>query len=222
MRAPRKVVNDVSPQEALVLQGDGPVAKYEKMGVMPVRATRPTLLILAAGSGSRFRASGGSTHKLDALLGGMTVLERSLQSAQASDLPWHLVRAGQGGEGMGDSIAAGVRATSDANGWLIIPGDLPLVRPATLIQVAQALEQGTHEVVLPFFEGRQGHPVAFSASRIAALSELHGDKGAAAVVRDARARAQVLDLAVDDEGVVTDIDTMEDLARAHALLQARR
>ena len=182
----------------------------------------PTVLILAAGSGTRFRASGGSTHKLDALLDGMAVLERAMQAAQQSGLPWHLVRKGEGGAGMGDSIAAGVRATPDANGWLVIPGDLPLVRPATLMQVAQALVQGTHDVVMPFFQGKQGHPVAFSTACFAALTALHGDKGASPIVRDARARGQVLDLAVDDEGVVTDIDTIDDLARAQELLRTRQ
>ena len=182
----------------------------------------PTVLILAAGSGTRFRASGGSTHKLDALLDGVTVLERSIQAAQQSGLPWHLVRKGEGGAGMGDSIAAGVRATPDANGWLIIPGDLPLVRPATLMLVGKTLVEGEHDVVMPFFEGKQGHPVAFSANCFAALTALHGDKGASPIVRDARARGQVLDLAVDDEGVVTDIDTVDDLARAQELLRTRQ
>ena len=182
----------------------------------------PTVLILAAGSGTRFRASGGSTHKLDALLDGVTVLERSIQAAQQSGLPWHLVRKGEGGAGMGDSIAAGVRATPDANGWLIIPGDLPLVRPATLMLVGKTLVEGDHDVVMPFFEGKQGHPVAFSADCFSALTALHGDKGASPIVRDARARGQVLDLAVDDEGVVTDIDTVDDLARAQELLRTRQ
>ena len=182
----------------------------------------PTVLILAAGSGTRFRASGGSTHKLDALLDGVTVLERSIQAAQQSGLSWHLVRKGEGGAGMGDSIAAGVRATPDANGWLIIPGDLPLVRPATLMLVGKTLVEGDHDVVMPFFEGKQGHPVAFSADCFSALTALHGDKGASPIVRDARARGQVLDLAVDDEGVVTDIDTVDDLARAQELLRTRQ
>ena len=182
----------------------------------------PTLLILAAGRGTRFRASGGSTHKLDALLDGLSVLEHSIRNAKDSGLAWHVVRADEGGEGMGDSIAAGVRATPDANGWLIIPADLPLVRPTTLKSVAQALEQRSHEVVLPFFDGRQGHPVAFSADCFAALAALHGDKGAASVVRDARAKNQTLELPVDDEGIVTDIDTVDDLAQAEKLLQLRK
>ena len=118
----------------------------------------PTLLILAAGSGSRYRASGGQTHKLDAVIDGSSVLQRAVQAAEQSGLAWHVVRAAdvpQGSVGMGDSIAAGARATANAAGWLIIPGDLPLVLPATLQRVAHALATGTHDVVTPLFRGRQ-------------------------------------------------------------------
>ncbi|MBF5004861.1 nucleotidyltransferase family protein [Diaphorobacter sp. NR2-3-3-1] len=183
----------------------------------------PTLIIVAAGSGTRFLASGGGTHKLQALLDGVSVLDRSVQNAEQSGLPWHLVRQGEGGAGMGDSIAAGVRATPDANGWLIVPADLPLIRPATLMRVALQLGQGTHEIVMPFFDGQQGHPVAFSRHCLDALRQLQGDKGAASIVREARAQGQVLDLPIDDdEGIVTDIDTVQDLARAQVLLLRAR
>ena len=45
----------------------------------------PTVLVLASGRGERFKASGGSTHKLQALLGGQTVLARL---AQAAGMGW--------------------------------------------------------------------------------------------------------------------------------------
>lgn len=184
----------------------------------------PTLILLAAGSGTRFRASGGCTHKLDALLCDVPVLERTLQAVQQSGLPWHLVRQGEGGAGMGDSIAAGVRATGTAHGWLIIPADLPMVRPATLMRVAQALIEVPAEVdvIAPFFNGQQGHPVAFAAHCHAALTALNGDRGASAIVREARAQGRLRELVVDDEGIITDIDTMDDLARAQALLLRAR
>ena len=41
---------------------------------------------------------------------------------------------------MGTSIAAGVRASPDSAGWLVLPGDMPLVQPATLLAVARALD----------------------------------------------------------------------------------
>ena len=86
----------------------------------------PTVLILASGRGERFKASGGMVHKLQALLAGKPVLQRTLDTVRASGLPWHLEDAGH--PGMGDSIAAAVRATAGAPGWLVLPGDLPSVK----------------------------------------------------------------------------------------------
>lgn len=153
-------------------------------------------------------------HKLQALLGGKPVLERTLDAVRASGLPWHLEDAGH--PGMGDSIAAAVRATRDAAGWLILPADLPLVQAATLLQVAHALQ--AHDVVVPVFEGRRGHPVGFAAACGPALLDLKGNQGAAPVVRSQAA----IEVVVDDIGCVTDIDTVGDLARAQTLLAQPR
>ncbi len=182
----------------------------------------PTVIVLAAGRGRRFACSGGATHKLDALLGGVPVLEHVVRSVAASGLPYHVVRPAGGPsaeiDGMGDSIARGVAATADATGWLILPGDLPLVRPRTLVAVAQGL--ATHAVVLPHWNGRQGHPVGFGQACRAALMALGGDVGAAAIVRAHRQAGEVLELHVDDPGIATDIDTLDDLAQAEAMLAA--
>lgn len=183
----------------------------------PLPSTLPTVLVLASGRGERFRASGGAQHKLAAPLGGKPVLDRTLDAVRASGLPWHLEDAGH--PGMGDSIAAAVRATADAAGWLVLPADLPLVRPDTLRRVADALAGAT--AVQPHHEGRRGHPVAFDAGARDALLTLTGERGAAPVLQALRARGEVRDLVVDDIGTVTDIDTLVDLAAAEALLAAR-
>lgn len=171
---------------------------------------QPTVLVLASGRGERFAASGGTVHKLQALLAGKTVLEHTLDAVRASGLPWHLEDASH--PGMGDSIAAAVRATQDATGWLILPADLPLIQAATLLQVAAALQ--THDVVVPVYQGSRGHPVGFGAACGPALLALKGNQGAAPVVRAHAA----IELIVDDIGCVTDIDTLEDLARAQVLV----
>eukprot|EP01034_Spumella_vulgaris_P012556 gene12556-15982_t len=71
---------------------------------------QPVVLVLAAGRGERFAASGGTTHKLQALLAGKPVLQHVLDAVQASGLAHHVVHADPSRPGMGDSIAAGVRA----------------------------------------------------------------------------------------------------------------
>ena len=187
------------------------------MSTDPLSAS-PTVLVLASGRGERFAASGGTVHKLQAKLAGRTVLERTLAAVRASGLPWHLEDAGH--PGMGDSIAAAVAAAPDASGWLILPADLPLVRPETLRAVANALlpAAGGHEVVVPVMQGQRGHPVGFAAACRADLLKLQGDRGAAGVIRSHDA----IELVVNDIGCVTDIDTLDDLARAEALLAGRR
>jgi molybdenum cofactor cytidylyltransferase len=166
----------------------------------------PTVLILASGRGERFVASGGQGSKLQALLHGKPVLEHTLDAVRASGLPFHVETAPH--PGMGDSIAAAVKAKEDATGWLILPGDLPLIKGATLLAVAQALTQ--HAVVVPVFQGQRGHPVGFAARCRAELSNLKGNKGAAHVF----IAYPAIELIVDDRGTVTDIDTLDDLHSA--------
>jgi molybdenum cofactor cytidylyltransferase len=153
------------------------------------------------------------------MLQGLSVLERTLASVQASGLPFHVVRAADVAHiknaGMGDSIATGVDATHNSNGWLILPADLPLVLPKTLL--ALALELASHEVVVPVYESQRGHPVGFSAMCGEALRKVSGDQGAARVVAQHKAHL----VPVDDIGCVLDVDTPEQLARADRALIER-
>lgn len=174
-----------------------------------VAAGEPVIIILAAGKGERFLASGGTTHKLDALLHGKAVLQHVLDAVKASGLPWHLVRPEGGTRGMGESIAMGVRATPDSPGWLILPGDLPFIQPASLLRVAQALK--AHPVVVPHYQQKQGHPVGFQRIFFDALASLDGDVGAKAIVRAAREKREALELTLEDVGVVKDVDVVGDL-----------
>jgi molybdenum cofactor cytidylyltransferase len=180
-------------------------------------AAPPVVLVLASGRGERFRASGGQVHKLQAVLAGKPVLQHTLDAVRTSGLAWHLEDAGH--PGMGDSIAAAVHATQGAGGWLVLPGDLPLIEPAALQRVAAALAQAA--VVLPQHGGVRGHPVGFAAGCRDALLALSGETGAAAIVQARKRAGQVLDLVLDGPGCVTDIDTLDDLARAERLLLSR-
>lgn len=81
-----------------------------------------------------------------------------------------------------------------------------------------AREVATHAVVLPLYQQQQGHPVGFGQECFAALSTLCGDRGAAAVVRAHRQAGTARMLHLNDPGIVTDIDTLDDLTRAEKLL----
>ncbi len=183
-------------------------------GTPPAQPGLPVVLVLASGRGERFAASGGAVHKLQAPLAGKPVLQRTLDAVRASGLPWHVEEAGH--PGMGDSIAAAVHHTADAAGWLVLPGDLPLVLPATLQTMAQVLLRQQAAVAWPEFRGERGHPVAFGPVCLPDLLALSGEKGAAPVVRKWAGQGKGLAVPVEDEGVVTDIDTVDALAQAEA------
>ena len=180
-------------------------------------ACLPVVIILAAGRGERFAASGGTVHKLQAMLSGKRVIDHVLDAVKASGLSWHVVQPDPTRPGMGDSIAAGVKATADATGWLILPADLPLIRSDTLRAIAQAPDRA---VTVPRYQGQRGHPVRFSAACAEQLLNLKGNQGAASILLAQSAIDSVAFLDVDDAGVVTDIDTLEDLQRAENWLNA--
>lgn len=192
----------------------------------------PVIIVLAAGRGSRFAAP---CHKLEQPLGNASVLGQTIGHAIQTRLPVLVVttarlaaeaarwvarrdivvlpEVGQApGQplGMGYSIASGVAARPHAAGWVILPGDMPLVRPDTLLAVARGLAD--HLVVYAQHQGRRGHPVAFGAELFSDLVQLSGDEGARRVV----ARYPSAGIDVLDPGVLVDVDTVGDLERVRA------
>ena len=194
--------------------------------------SRPTLIVLAAGRGTRF---GGPRHKLLQALGASSVLGTTLDRALESRLPLLVVATAATAEaarrsvasrdvlvlpevgggsaeplGMGYSIAAGVAARPNAAGWVILPGDMPALRAATLLSVARELKH--HPIAYAQYRGRRGHPVGFGAELYSELIALDGDEGARRLV----ARYPAHGVEVDDAGVLLDIDTPADLERLRA------
>jgi molybdenum cofactor cytidylyltransferase len=189
---------------------------------------RPTILVLAAGQGSRFH---GGSHKLQQALDGSSVLGTTVRHAIESHLPVLVVTTamlaplvtGQlatrdmvvisdadARRGMGFSIAVGVAERAGAPGWLVLPGDMPMVRPATLRAVAGSLTQ--HPVVFAQYRGRRGHPVGFAAELYSELVALAGDDS----LRRIAARYPAHGLEVNDAGVLVDVDTVADLEALRA------
>ena len=189
------------------------------------------VLVLAAGAGSRFRAAGGDD-KLQAPLPGhpeSTVLQATFRLWKSLDLPclvvvasgapWRAELAREEGlevltlptTGMGDSLAAAVRATPDASGWLVALGDMPFVQPATARQLLALHDPA--RVVVPVFQEKRGHPVLFGRNFAAALGDLQGDEGAKRLLR----QASVLERKVTDAGIHLDIDTPADLEKTPSM-----
>jgi molybdenum cofactor cytidylyltransferase len=179
-------------------------------------------VLLAAGSASRF----GGGKLLAALPDGTPVGMAALEHlAAAVDAVVAVVRphdptlaaalAARGArvtvcphaaDGMGVSLAWGIRAAPVAAGWLIALADMPWVQPATLGRVVEALRRGA-SIAAPSRRGTRGHPVGFAADLYAELIMLSGDEGARPVL----ARHPVVLVDTEDAGIVRDVDTPRDL-----------
>jgi molybdenum cofactor cytidylyltransferase len=112
--------------------------------------------------------------------------------------------------GMGASLAFGVAAAADADGWLVGLADMPFLEATTVARVAERLRLGSDRIVAPSFRGRRGHPVGFRQDLLPELLALHGDRGARSLLADHVAEVSLLEC--DDEGILLDVDSAGDLA----------
>ena len=187
------------------------------------------VIVLAAGQGSRFREVAGAGK--DKLLADCTgrdgavhsVIEQVLVNLPATlekrvlvttaDRP-QVIRMAQAygceivrieSTGMGDSIAAGVAACAQLGGWLIVLGDMPFVLPSSIERVLAGIADDA--VCVPVQDGDYGHPVGFGRTFGPGLMALSGDHGAKPLF----AQARVVEVVVDDPGVLWDVDVPEAL-----------
>lgn len=188
------------------------------------------ILIIAAGCGRRFTAAGGKGDKLQSDVAGpdgkvASVFSHAFRAACEAEMPVVVVtrpaqqairqRCAAAGvpvvlvenSAMGESIAAGVRATSDWRGWIIHLADMPFIAPSLFNALARALED--NPAVRPVYQGVTGHPVGFGRSAQQALSELHAEEGARSVLRS----LPLTKLNWPDDTILRDIDTPAHLIR---------
>ena len=182
-------------------------------------------IVLAAGGGSRFIASGGDRHKLLAPYLGRTVVEWSIDAAAAAnldatyvvrgatDLPVpplaadavRFVRNDRWREGMATSLQVGItRARRDGHAAVVVGlGDQPLVQSEAWRRLAGA---STSPLAVATYQGKRGNPVRLS-SMVWPLLPTVGDEGARVVMR----RRPDLVVEVPCPGRSADIDTVDDL-----------
>ena len=183
-------------------------------------------ILLAAGSASRFGAPKLSYPLHDgvpiavAAAGVLKqVLPNTVAVVRAGDQPLidlftelgvQVVENPLADEGMGTSLAAGVNAAAQADGWLIALADMPWLQPATIVALVDRLKNGA-SIVAPVYAGRRGHPVGFSSRWLQPLQSLSGDKGARDLIADNSGDLELI--ATDDAGILQDIDFPRDVNR---------
>lgn len=184
-------------------------------------------ILLAAGAGTRFggdklmhRLADGTPMALAAAGALRAACPRVVAVVRPGDeaLARRLAAAGceplfcpQAHRGMGHSLAAGVQATPDADGWLVTLADMPFIAADSHRAVLARLHGGA-SLAAAFFDGRRGHPVGFARAWFSQLTALTGDQGARAILENNR--RQLTLCPVDDPGVTRDIDRPEQLSGA--------
>lgn len=186
---------------------------------------RITGILLAAGSGSRFGgqkllhpSTDGTPLGVAAARNLLAVLPHSVAVVRAGDemLPELLAAEGmrlvanrRADRGLSASLAVGVAASADADGWIVMLADMPFIRIATIQRILALLERGA-PLAAPSYRGLRGHPVGIGRAFRDELLALTGDQGAREVLFENDGLLELLE--VDDAGVLIDVDTPADIA----------
>lgn len=109
-------------------------------------------------------------------------------------------------EGMGASLREGVEALGDVDRFLVTNCDLPLVEPETIARLLEAAGRHPEQIIVPRFQGRNGHPVVFPRCLAGLLREAKGDQGGREILR----RQGFLPVDLEDPGICLDIDVYDD------------
>ncbi len=183
-----------------------------------------TGILLAAGAGKRF--GGGKLKQV--LPNGLAICVASARNlAAAVDQVIAVVRPGdeatrtllaaepniqivvceRAEEGMGHSLAAAVAASLNDSHWIVALGDMPLIKPNTILAIVHKIEQGA-AFAMPVYQSQRGHPVGIHSRFRADLHALEGDAGARSIIADHKSDVQLVE--TDDSGVLVDVDTVAD------------
>lgn len=188
-----------------------------------------TVLLPAAGASSRMR--GGD--KLLEDVGGAPCLRvmaaRALESAprvivtlpEASHpraealegLPVETVIVPDASDGMAASLRAGAAVVSEKSALMVLPPDMPAVEADDIGALWRSFEAAPPGTILRACaeDGTAGHPVIFASRYLPEFAALHGDTGAAAILRrfPTALRLHLL----PGTRATLDLDTPEDWAR---------
>lgn len=163
-------------------------------------------------------------------LGGKTLLERVLENVRGSRIDQTILVLGAAADeiqkqvategvsvvrnpdfqqGMGTSLRTGISALGpQTQAVLVVLADQPFVLPSTLDRLIATHKSEKPQIVIPLYRGFRGNPVLLDRSVFPELMHLAGDVGCRAIFGSHT--GGILKLAVDDPGILLDIDSAED------------
>jgi molybdenum cofactor cytidylyltransferase len=113
----------------------------------------------------------------------------------------------------------GACSPADDDGWLLTPGDHPVVHPLVLRTVVDAFRRDPHAIHIPTFQGKGGHPTLFPWALASRVAELPPDQGLNSLRKLVEVRTA--QHPTDEPSVLWDLDTPEDYARLVAAVEDR-
>ena len=185
-------------------------------------------VVLAAGSSTRMGGPNKLLERIDDVPMVLTVVRAALASradgvvvvtgedrermeACLTGLPVRLLWNPDHAQGLSTSLRAGVSVLpSGARAVAVCLGDMPLVRTGHIDTLIRAfLTDSEGSIFVPTWQGKRGNPVLWTVDLLPAVGTLTGDVGAKVLM--SRHPTKVLEVPVDEPGVLTDVDTPEEL-----------
>ena len=137
-----------------------------------------------------------------------SAIAAALGATASASIHWSVCQ--DSAQGMAASLACGVRANSEAAGWMIGLADMPALPSAAIAGVRNALLAGA-DLSATMRDGRRGHPAGFSRLYGEELLALKGDAGARHLLECDK--SNLVQIEIGDNGIFADIDVPDDLQR---------
>jgi CTP:molybdopterin cytidylyltransferase MocA len=115
-------------------------------------------------------------------------------------------------EGMFSSVlAAAASLEAESEAFFLLPVDFPLIRPESVEMLLRAWRSGVGGILYPACRGRRGHPPLLATSYRETILAWPGHGGLRAFLQQYQEDAANIE--TGDEGILLDMDTVEDYAR---------
>jgi len=116
-------------------------------------------------------------------------------------------------EGMASSLRLGFKTLAQrVDAVVVMLGDQPFVRGSTVRTLIKSHEKTGALITIPSYKSQRGNPVILSSSLVKEVLSLSGDTGARVLFN--KYSSSTTYVAVEDKGVVLDIDTPSDFEEA--------
>jgi molybdenum cofactor cytidylyltransferase len=213
---------------------DSEVPETSVIACTNIDRARPRIgaLILAAGRSSRM----GPRNKLLIPVAGIPLLLRVTNAAKASLVTSVTVVTGHEARlvkellascevslvhnpdyrlGLSSSLRVGINALpEDLDGVIVLLGDMPQITAAHIDRLVAQFVQNQTAIFVPEWDGQRGNPIIWPRCFFDEMGRLRGDEGARSILQ--KFHDKVVSVSMNDDAVVTDIDTPEELLRLSA------